>query len=119
MIAEAETDPLQKRVSGQTLVSSRVAFVEVTKAVARVNAAADPQPVLARFAFVELDAELARVAAATGDATLRSLDAIHLASAGRIGREIDAFVTYDDRQAAAARKLAFIVEAPGLEGLTE
>lgn len=114
MIAETETDALQARVRGQTLVSSRVAFIEVTKAVARVNAAVDPQPVMARLAFVELDAELAHIAAATGDAMLRSLDAIHLASAGRVASEIDAFVTYDDRQATAARTLGFVVESPGL-----
>lgn len=88
-------------------------MVEVTKAVARSNPTADPQPVLARLALVELDAELARVAAATGGAMLRALDAIHLASAQRLGSEIVAFVTYDDRQAAAARTLGLAVEAPG------
>lgn len=88
-------------------------MVEVSKAVARSNPTADPQPILARLAFVELDAELARVAAATGSATLRSLDAIHLASAQRMGGEIAAFVTYDDRQAAAAHLLGLDVEMPG------
>ena len=88
-------------------------MVEVTKAVARSNPTADPQPILARLAFVELDAELARVAAATGSAMLRALDAIHLASAQRLGGEIAAFVTYDDRQAAAAKLAGLAVEAPG------
>ena len=88
-------------------------MVEVTKAVARANPTADVQPVLARLAFVELDAELARIAATTGGAILRSPDAIHLASAQRLGREIDAFVTYDDRQAAAAQDLGLAVESPG------
>lgn len=83
------------------------------KAVARANPSADPQPVLARIAFVEVDAELARVAAAAGVPELRSLDALHLASALRLGQEVDAFVTYDDRQADAARVLGFKVEAPG------
>ncbi|MBA3777867.1 MAG: PIN domain-containing protein [Chloroflexi bacterium] len=88
-------------------------MVEVAKAVARSNPTADPQPVLARVAFVELDAELARIGAATGGAALRALDAIHLASAQRLGSEIAAFVTYDDRQAAAARVLGLSVQAPG------
>ncbi|MEX2548066.1 MAG: PIN domain-containing protein [Chloroflexota bacterium] len=113
IIAETETVALQERVRGRSVVSSRVAVVEVTKAVARSNPTADPQPVLARLALVELDAELARVAAATGGAMLRALDAIHLASAQRLGSEIVAFVTYDDRQAAAARTLGLAVEAPG------
>ena len=93
-------------------------MVEVTKAVARANPTADPQPVLARLAFVELDAELARDAAASGGAMLRALDAIHLASAHRLGSEIEAFVTYDDRQAAAAKILGLTVEAPGQDRLT-
>lgn len=88
-------------------------MVEVSKAVARADPGADAQPVLARLAFVELDAELARIAVATGTAMLRSLDAIHIASAQRLGMEITAFVTYDDRQAAAARDLGLAVEAPG------
>jgi uncharacterized protein len=113
VITEAETAALQERVHGRSLVSSRVAVVEVTKAVARSNPTADPQPILARLAFVELDAELARVAAATGSAMVRSLDAIHLASAQRLGSEIAAFVTYDDRQAAAAKLMGLAVEAPG------
>lgn len=92
-------------------------MVEVTKAVARSNPTADPQPLLARLAFVELDAELARVAAATGGAMLRALDAVHLASAQRLGSEIEVFVTYDDRQAAAAKILGLAVEAPGQDRL--
>lgn len=68
---------------------------------------------LSRIAFVELDDELARVAAATGTPELRTLDAIHVASALRLGPEVGAFITYDDRQASAARESGFTVEAPG------
>jgi uncharacterized protein len=71
---------------------------------------------LTRIAFVELDAELARLAAATGAPELRTLDAIHVASALRLGPELDAFVTYDDRQATTARELGLTVEAPGQQG---
>jgi hypothetical protein len=108
-----ETDILRERVRGRSLVTSRVVVVEVTKAVARANPAANVQAVLARLAFVELDTELARVAAATGDAALRALDAIQLASALRLDAEIVAFVTYDDRQTAAARNVGLALEAPG------
>jgi hypothetical protein len=90
--------------------------VEVVKAVARANPAAEPLPMLSRIAFVELDPELARLAAATGAPELRTLDAIHLASALRLGPELDAFVTYDDRQASAARGLGLTVEAPRQHG---
>ena len=87
--------------------------MEVVKAVARANPDADPQPILALLAFVELDADLARVAAATGGTGLRALDAIHVASALRLGDEVDTFVTYDLRQAFAARAMGLHVDGPG------
>lgn len=45
---------------------------------------------------------------------LRSLDAVHLASA--IGIAVDALVTYDLRMAEAARAAGLVVIAPGREG---
>ncbi len=103
---------LRERVQGQSLVSSRVAVVEVGKAVARANPTADPQPMLARIALVELDAELAMVAASTGAPALRSLDAIHLASAALLERDLARFCTYDLRLAAAAEATGMVVVAP-------
>jgi hypothetical protein len=44
---------------------------------------------------------------------IRSLDAIHLAAALSIGDYPDAFITYDDRLAAAARTLKLNVLQPG------
>lgn len=110
---EPETRSLQDLVRGRRLASSRVAVVEVAKAVARANPDADPQPVFALLAFVELDADLARVAGVTGGTGLRALDAIHVVSALRLGDEVDAFVTYDGRQADAARAVGLHVHAPG------
>jgi len=112
-VEEPETGSLQDLVRGRRLASSRVAVVEVAKAVARANPDADPQPVFALLAFVELDADLAYVAGATGGTGLRALDAIHVASALRLGDEVDGFVTYDGRQADAARAVGLHVHAPG------
>ena len=112
VVAEPESRALRARVRGERLVSSRIAFVEVSKAVARANPGADAGPVLAHLAFVELDVELARIAAAVGGPGLRALDAIHLASALRVAREVSAFVTYDDRQAAAVEAAGLPLEAP-------
>ena len=112
VVEEAETAALRMRVSGERLATSRLAVVEVTKAVGRANPTADPQPILNRLAFVELDSDLARLAGTTGGFGLRALDAIHVASALRLGREVDTFVTYDDRQAAAASALGLPTEAP-------
>lgn len=112
IIVEPETAALQALVRGRGLVSSRVAVVEVTKAVARANPDADPSAVLALVSFVELDADLARIAAATGEPSRRALDAIHIASALRLGGEVEAFVSYDSRQAEAARQAGLRIEAP-------
>jgi len=100
-------------VRGHDLVSSRVAVVEVVKAVSRANPDADPSGVLALLAFIEFDAELAAMAGATGEPELRAFDAIHVASALRLGPEVGSFVTYDVRQSSAAHSAGFHVEAPG------
>ena len=112
LIAEPESEALLSAVRGNTLISSRVVVVEVGKAVGRADPSVDPQPVLARLAFVEMDADLALIAAGTGSAALRALDAIHVASALRVGGEIAGFVTYDDRQAAVARSAGLTVVSP-------
>jgi hypothetical protein len=44
---------------------------------------------------------------------LRTLDALHVASAIDVRKELHAFVTYDDRQAVAARRHGLRVIAPG------
>jgi len=43
---------------------------------------------------------------------LRSLDAIHLATAGRLGTDLGEIVTYDERMAATARSMGYRVSAP-------
>jgi predicted nucleic acid-binding protein len=113
VLDEVGRDAIKTLVRDRVVLTSRVAVVEVTKAVARGNPEADAGPVLSRFVYVELDPELARVAAATGGAQLRALDAIHVASALRIATEIEAFVTYDARQATAAQAVGLPVLTPG------
>ena len=98
---------------GHDLVSSRVAVVEVVKAVSRANPDADPTRVFALLAFVELDAELTAQVGATGESGLRALDAIHVASALRLGSDVGSFLTYDARQGTAAHAAGLHVEAPG------
>ena len=62
--------------------------------------------------LVPLDDELLDEAGGLGPIVLRSLDAIHLASALTLSSELRALVTYDQRMATAARELGFRVEAP-------
>ena len=61
--------------------------------------------IISEVEVLDLDAGIAATAATVGPALLRSLDAIHLASAMALMPELDAFVTYDDRLAEAARNL--------------
>jgi hypothetical protein len=117
VIEEAETASLQAFVSGEILATARVAVIEVGKAVARANPEADARPILARFAMVELDAELASTATGMGGASLRALDALHVASALRLGPDLEAFVTYDARQADAARLAGLRIASPGVTSL--
>ena len=63
--------------------------------------------------LVRLDESIQRLAGTIGPPGLRSLDAIHLATALSIGDYPEAFVTYDERLATAARAAGFNVISPG------
>jgi predicted nucleic acid-binding protein len=43
---------------------------------------------------------------------LRSLDAIHLATAGQLGEDLSQMVTYDERMAEAAKGMGWSVASP-------
>jgi predicted nucleic acid-binding protein len=55
---------------------------------------------------------LERAATLAPDALLRSLDAIHLATAQLLGADLRAVVTYDRRMLAIAGSLGLAVAAP-------
>ncbi len=119
---EAETDALRAYCATHDVrITNRVATVEVRRALLRrgVESAALADSVAEVFAglgIAELDAGIADDAGRLGPASLRSLDAIHLASALALGDELDAFVTYDVRQADAARAAGLEVIAPASLG---
>jgi predicted nucleic acid-binding protein len=56
---------------------------------------------------------LTRAASMLLERQLRSLDAIHLASALTVGSDLKSVVTYDTRMANAARELGMAVSSPG------
>ena len=115
LVAEEGSEALRTEVAGAILVTSRVAVVEVAKAVARVAPGVSILEALESFVFVEVDADLARSAASTGEPWLRALDAVHVASALLLGDELDGFITYDARQADAARAQGLRVLSPGVD----
>jgi predicted nucleic acid-binding protein len=96
-------------------VSSTLIEVELPRALRRVEPAllADVPAIVARIARYEID-EVVRAAAAYPDPTLRSLDAIHLATAGAVfGTQLTAFVTYDERLLMAAAEAGLPATSPG------
>jgi len=61
-----------------------------------------------RFELVRIDDALLDSAALLPVEDLRSLDAIHLAAAQRLGSDLSVRVSYDDRMVTAARALEFV-----------
>ena len=99
------------------IVTSALSAVEVPRAV-RMIEPQEPAPeraqnIVARCALIEVDREVRDAAAGLDPPPLRTLDAIHLASALRVSEELSATVIYDRRLAAAAREAGLEVAAPG------
>ncbi len=100
-------------VENDHVLCSRIGIVETRRAVGRhVHDDDHLEVILRSVEVVEFDADIARQAAAMSPVSLRTLDAIHLASAVRIGAVVDAFVTYDDHLAVAARSAGLPVVRP-------
>ncbi len=114
VIDEPGSSDLERLVRHRSLVTSRVAVVEVAKAIGRVSSHADASAVFDLLSLMEFDDEIASLACATGGPTLRALDAIHVATAIRLGPDLESFVTYDERQGGAARAAGLHVLSPGV-----
>jgi predicted nucleic acid-binding protein len=116
IVAEPESGALRRYLGERPrIISSRIAEVELRRAVARqdeIDAGDRVSSLIATVELLELDAEVARRAGELNPATLRTLDAIHLASALAIAPELDAVVAYDTRLAVAARAAGLAVVAP-------
>jgi len=116
--AESESGALRRflrRHPADGRVTSALARVEVVRAVSAGGpaAVAHARRQLVRVDQVTVDRDLLDEAATLAPGSiLRSLDAIHLASARSIGAELRAIVTYDQRMTEAAVALSLMVEAP-------
>lgn len=62
--------------------------------------------------LVRLSDRVLEAAARLAPPELRSLDAIHLATAQQLGAGLGRVVTYDDRMAAAVQAMGWTVAAP-------
>jgi len=97
-------------------VSSALALAEVPRALRRARFGAAERrrarEVLARVALVDIDRRALAAAAAIEPPTVRTLDAIHLATALALREDLAALVTYDRRLAVAAERADLPVQAP-------
>ncbi len=113
-VAEAESAAMHRwYVESERVATSRVGLIETRRAAGRGNVdRAHLRFVLDSLVVIEVDARVADRTAGLGPPALRTLDAIHLASAIELGQELDAFVTYDGRLAEAARAVGLPVVSP-------
>lgn len=118
---EPESDSLGEWLRSREsdgLATSKLAEVELPRALRRnhpgvLGAVAG---VLGRLFQVDINDAVRATAGAYVEPSLRSLDAIHLATAENLvasGKTLTAFVTYDKRLAAVAADAGLTVVAPG------
>ena len=116
VIDEDETRALRAffEASAEPLATSAVSRVEAGPAAAFRGAEAARQAdiVLERFFIIVLSDQVVREAVTLKPSALRTLDAIHVASALVPGLECAGLVTYDLRMQAAARLAGLHVVAP-------
>lgn len=115
-VAEPESPALRRHLRRRRpLVSSALARTEVLRALLPAGAAAvaSGRSVLADIELARVNDRVLAAAATLEPAELRTLDAIHLATAQRFAAELAQLVTYDDRMLAAAARLGLRTAAPG------
>lgn len=121
LISEPETTELRiwltaQSGQGEDAATSTLGRVESMRVVARYGQPGQTER--ARYLLDGLDIlpltePVIGLAETIGPATLRSLDAIHLAAAAQIKRELTAFVTYDHRLLSGCREVGFVTASPG------
>ncbi len=95
-------------------VSSALLRIELVRTVARAAPALlpDARDLLSAFSYVAIDDEVVEAAMNEPDRALRSLDAIHLATARILAEDLDGLVTYDARLAKAASDAGLAALSP-------
>ena len=114
VLVEAETPALVAALKGvQLLVASQILEVEVLRATHRGGGdVALARAQLAVVRLLPLSEGIRRHASALTPSSVRSLDAIHIATALSLGERIDGLYTYDERMSDAAREAGLDVSAP-------
>lgn len=115
--AEGESDVLRDELRRWPLqATSVVGEIELRRAGRRFRASeAAIDAIVASLILVHVDDDVRRLAATVGSPSLRSVDAIHLATALSLGKDLGAFCCYDRRLLAEAASVGLAVLSPGLD----
>lgn len=117
VINEKESESLAEhiRASSLQLTSSEIAEVELLRAVARVDRDRIPEAValLERTVLLPLTSEITSRVASLKPTSMRSLGAIHLATALEIQADLEGLVSYDERMVEASRAAGIETCSPG------
>lgn len=116
VVEESESPALRAYLaaSGARRVSSALLRAEVLRAVRHLgpDALATVREGLRRVDLVGIDDRILDSAGTLEPQLLRTLDAIHLATALAVGDDLDSVVTYDERMVAAARLIGLTTATP-------
>ncbi len=115
LLDEPESDELARTLDAEDpeLVGTWLLETEMRRAAHRVEGLTQElvSGLLLAVALYEVPSSVFREAGLLPGPRLRSLDALHLAAAVRIG--VEQVVTYDERMTESARQLGLAVLAPG------
>ena len=96
------------------LVSSALARTEVLRALlpSGDEAVARGRNVLQKLDLIRVNDRILNAAGVLGPPELRTFDAIHLATAQELGRELTALIAYDNRMVTTAKRLGHKIVQP-------
>lgn len=100
-------------IESERVMTSLIGIVETRRATARrPHDPAHLERIVGSIEVIAVTTHIAERASSLEPPELRTLDAVHLATALTLGADVAAFVTYDLRLAAAARALGLPVVSP-------
>jgi predicted nucleic acid-binding protein len=114
VVPEPETQSLSAALAGAVrVVASEILEVEVLRASRRAGAdTRDARAQLAAVRLMPLTEEIRALAGELDPPSIRSLDAIHVASALSLSERLKGLFTYDERMFSAARDAGLDVYTP-------
>lgn len=115
VVEEPESAALRRYLRRRRpLVSSALARAEVARALLPLGEEARRRggDVLSRLELIRINDRILAAAGSLLPMDLRTLDAIHLATAQQLEPDLARLITYDDRMSAAAEEIGYPVLAP-------